>query len=61
MAIPYGPPNRGAFKFIPAAQAARLPSSPEYKPKAFLQDGQWWADNRPKVAERWSQWLLQKG
>jgi len=61
MAIPYGPPNRGAFKFIPAAQAARLPSSPEYKAKAFLQDGKWWADNRPKVAERWSQWLLQKG
>src|SRR5215510_5568565 len=61
MAIPYGPPNKAAFKFIPPAQAARLPSSPEYKPKAFLQDGKWWADNRPKVAERWSQWLLQKG
>jgi putative spermidine/putrescine transport system substrate-binding protein len=60
MAIPYGPPNRAAFKFIPAAVAARLPSSPEYKAKAFLQDGKWWADNRPKVAERWSQWVLQK-
>jgi putative spermidine/putrescine transport system substrate-binding protein len=59
--IPYGPPNRAAFKHIPAARAAQLPSSPEYKAKAFLQDGKWWADNRPKVSERWSQWLLQKG
>jgi putative spermidine/putrescine transport system substrate-binding protein len=60
-AIPYGPPNRAAFKHISAARAAQLPSSPEYKAKAFLQNGQWWADNRPKVSERWSQWLLQKG
>jgi len=60
-AIPYGPPNRQAFKFIPADLTARLPSSPEYKPKAFLMDGKWWADNRAKISERWSQWLLQKG
>jgi putative spermidine/putrescine transport system substrate-binding protein len=60
-AIPYGPPNREAFKHIPAAVAARLPSSPEYKAKAFLHNGRWWADNRAKIAERWSQWLLQKG
>jgi putative spermidine/putrescine transport system substrate-binding protein len=60
-AIPYGPTNRAAFKFIPADVAARLPSSPEYKAKAFLHSGKWWADNRGKVSERWSQWLLQKG
>lgn len=60
-AIPYGPTNGAAFKFIPADVAARLPSSPEYKAKAFLHSGKWWADNRGKVSERWSQWLLQKG
>jgi len=59
--IPYGPTNRQAFKSIPADVAARLPSSPEHKTKAFLQNGKWWADNRAKVSERWSQWLLQKG
>src|SRR5215467_4735893 len=59
--IPYGPTNRQAFKFIPADVAARLPSSPELKAKAFLQNGSWWADNRSKVSERWAQWLLQKG
>ena len=59
--IPYGPTNRQAFKSIPADVAARLPSSPEHKTRAFLQNGQWWADNRAKVSERWSQWLLQKG
>ena len=60
-AIPYGPTNRQAFKSIPADVAARLPSSPEHKQKAFLHSGSWWADNRSKVSERWSQWLLQKG
>ena len=59
--IPYGPTNRQAFKSIPADIAARLPSSPEHRAKAFLQSGKWWADNREKVSERWSQWLLQKG
>jgi putative spermidine/putrescine transport system substrate-binding protein len=59
--IPYGPTNRQAFKGIPADVAARLPSSPEHKAKAFLQNGKWWADNRAMVSERWSQWLLQKG
>ncbi len=59
--IPYGPTNRQAFKSIPADVSARLPSNPEHKAKAFLQNGKWWADNRAMVSERWSQWLLQKG
>jgi putative spermidine/putrescine transport system substrate-binding protein len=59
--IPYGPTNRQAFKHIKPDVATRLPSSPEHKPKAFLHNAQWWADNRSKVSERWSQWLLQKG
>ena len=59
--IPYGPTNRQAFKSVPADVAARLPSNPEHKAKAFLQNGKWWADNRAMVSERWSQWLLQKG
>jgi putative spermidine/putrescine transport system substrate-binding protein len=59
--IPYGPTNRQAFKLIKPEVAARLPSSPEHKPKAFLHNARWWADNRSKVSERWSQWLLQKG
>jgi putative spermidine/putrescine transport system substrate-binding protein len=59
--IPYGPTNRQAFKHIKPDVAARLPSSPENKPKSFLHNARWWADNRSKVSERWSQWLLQKG
>jgi putative spermidine/putrescine transport system substrate-binding protein len=59
--IPYGPTNRQAFKHIKAEAAARLPSSPEHKQRAFLHSGKWWADNRSKISERWSQWLLQKG
>src|SRR5262252_1625452 len=60
-AIPYGPTNLLAFKGIPGDLAARLPSSPENRQKSFVQNGKWWADNRPMVSERWSQWLLQKG
>src|SRR5499433_3743653 len=60
-AIPYGPTNLLAFKGIPGDLAARLPSSPENRQKAFVQSGKWWADNRAMVSERWSQWLLQKG
>jgi len=59
--IPYGPTNRQAFKSIPADVSSRLPSNPEHKAKAFVQNGKWWADNRSTVSERWSQWLLQKG
>ena len=58
--IPYGQSNRLAFKSIPPDVQARLPNSPEHRPKAFLMNGKWWADNRAKVSERWSQWLLQK-
>jgi putative spermidine/putrescine transport system substrate-binding protein len=59
--IPYGPTNREAFKHIKPELAMRLPSSPEHKSEAFLHNAQWWADNRSRVSERWSQWLLQKG
>src|SRR5712692_10608996 len=37
--IPYGPTNRQAFKSIPGDLAARLPSSPENRQKAFIQIG----------------------
>jgi hypothetical protein len=53
--------NQLRSKHLKAEVAARLPSSPEHKQKAFLHSGKWWADNRSKVSERWSQWLLQKG
>jgi putative spermidine/putrescine transport system substrate-binding protein len=59
--IPYGASNRQAYKLIPPDVAARLPSSPEHRAQGFLMNGKWWADNRAKVSERWSQWLLQKG
>lgn len=56
--IPYGPTNRQAFKHIAPDVARRLPSYPENKEKQFLMDASWWADNRSKVSERWSKWLL---
>jgi putative spermidine/putrescine transport system substrate-binding protein len=57
--IPYGPTNRGSFRLIPAEVAKRLPNN--YAHQTFFQNPAWWAENRPRVAERWNQWLLQRG
>jgi len=59
--IPYGPCNSKAFAHIPASLAAELPSKPDYLAKAFVQDVDWWEDNRDAVSRRWSQWLLRRG
>jgi putative spermidine/putrescine transport system substrate-binding protein len=58
--IPYGPTNKKAFDHIGADLGKRLPSFPEHKARQFVQNAQWWADNRNAVSERWSKWLLQK-
>lgn len=57
--IPYGPTNRHAFRMIPAEFAKRLPNN--FAHQTFFQNAVWWAENRPRVAERWNQWLLQRG
>lgn len=56
--IPYGPTNRRAFPMIPAEFTKRLPNN--YAHQTFFQNAEWWAENRPRVAERWNQWLLQR-
>ena len=56
--IPYGPTNKRAFAMIPAEFAKRLPNA--YAQQTFFQNAVWWAENRPRVAERWNQWLLQR-
>jgi len=57
--LPNGPTNAAAFKSIPDSIGVSLPSYPEHKAKQFYQNAEWWADNRSKVAEEWSKWLLQ--
>jgi putative spermidine/putrescine transport system substrate-binding protein len=64
---PVAPVNRGAYRYLSAAQAARLPTSPQNVSKVIVVNADWWAQmdasgksNAEKVAERWRQWILQK-
>ncbi|HLJ22291.1 MAG TPA: extracellular solute-binding protein, partial [Stellaceae bacterium] len=59
MLIPYGFVNNVAAEHLPAERLAVLPTAPAIKKQMFIYDSQWWADNRDKVIERWSSWLLQ--
>ena len=54
----YGPINRKSFDLLPAGAAAKLPGSPENLKRSFLQDVNWWDENRAKVNTIWSKWIL---
>jgi putative spermidine/putrescine transport system substrate-binding protein len=58
-----------AYKAIPVNQKAYPQTSPQLldpatnlpwtKSKGFRNDIEWWADNRTKVSQYWSKWVLQ--
>lgn len=54
----YGPTNTKVFDMLTVAEKADLPGSPENMKKAFIQDANWWSDNRAKVNAIWSKWIL---
>jgi putative spermidine/putrescine transport system substrate-binding protein len=54
----YGPINRKSFDLLPADIITKLPGSPENMKRCFLQDVNWWDDNRAKVNSVWSKWIL---
>lgn len=56
--LAYGPTNQNAYKYIPAATAAKLPTAPDIFPKIILAKEEWWAQNRQKAEERFTAWLL---
>jgi putative spermidine/putrescine transport system substrate-binding protein len=56
--IAYGPANRKAFEYIDEVTAAKLPTSPEHLGMMFVNNAQWWLENRDMVAERWQEFLL---
>jgi len=59
--IAYGPVNRKALGLLKKDELAKLPSNPDFVGRAIRHNVQWWADNRQRFSERWSQWLLQRG
>lgn len=56
--LAYGPTNPNAYKFIPAATAAKLPTAPAIFPTIILAKEEWWAANRQKAEERFTAWML---
>ncbi|HUK10635.1 MAG TPA: ABC transporter substrate-binding protein [Stellaceae bacterium] len=59
MLIPYGFVNNAAAESLPPERLKMLPTAPSIKKDMFVYDSGWWADNRDKVLEKWSSWLLQ--
>jgi len=63
---PWGPTNRDAFKTIPSARQAELPTSPANMATALVSDGQWWAkkasdgkSNLENYVKAWNSWWLE--
>ena len=59
MLIPYGFVNNAAAELVPVDRLKVLPTAPAIKKEMFIYSSEWWADNRDKVLEKWSSWLLQ--
>lgn len=56
--LAYGPTNLRAYEHIPAKRAAILPTAAENIKSMRLSSPEWWSQNREKVSERFSTWLL---
>lgn len=56
--VHYGPVNRKSYDLLPPDVVATLPGSPEQLKHSFLQDVDWWDQNRTKVNSIWSKWIL---
>jgi putative spermidine/putrescine transport system substrate-binding protein len=54
----YGATNVKVFDALSAELKANLPGSPENLKRSFIQDVNWWSDNRAKVNAVWSKWIL---
>jgi putative spermidine/putrescine transport system substrate-binding protein len=58
--INYGPTMPEAYQTLDAKARAVLPTSPENRPKQFIYNAKWWAENEAAVIERWNKWLLKR-
>jgi putative spermidine/putrescine transport system substrate-binding protein len=58
MLYPNGFVNNKSVDYIPAEIASTLATSPEHKQQMYVQDDNWWADNREDILNRWNQFIL---
>jgi len=57
-ALRYGPTNLKAFDHISADLLEMMPGGPKSRELGFVQNTEWWEDNRDKVNRVWSRWIL---
>jgi putative spermidine/putrescine transport system substrate-binding protein len=57
-AIPYGPTNKDGLKLLDEKTLSYLPTAGANFEKGVMLNTGYWAENGPKVAERFNQWLL---
>lgn len=58
MLYPNGFVNNKSVDYIPEEIANTLATSPAHKEQMFIQDDNWWADNREEVLQRWNTFIL---
>lgn len=56
--VPYGPANHEAFPLLRPERRALLPNAQPQRGLQFLQNWNWWADNRSDLVDRFEEWLL---
>jgi putative spermidine/putrescine transport system substrate-binding protein len=56
--VPYGPVNTGAFNLLRSDRLDTLPSAPTNRTVQFIQNANWWVDNRGALTSRFNEWLL---
>lgn len=57
--LPFGPVNTDAFALLEPARLALLPSTEPHRAVQFIQNWNWWADNREPMTERFNAWVIQ--
>ena len=55
--LAYGPTNPGAYKFIDAKTAAKLPTAPDNIATAIYLDEPFWVENLDKLNQRFNAWV----
>jgi putative spermidine/putrescine transport system substrate-binding protein len=55
---PCGPTNSKAYDTIAEEHARKLPTYPEHAAVQFVENAEWWGENREKVIKRWHEFTL---
>jgi putative spermidine/putrescine transport system substrate-binding protein len=56
--VPYGPVNPDSLNLLRPDRLAILPSSATNRGVQFVENWNWWADNKESLTERFDDWLL---